>query len=140
MKLQILVVGLLLVGSLPAPAQTLADAAAADATRRAAAPRTPKKVYSNKDLPTSTTPAGGLIATTITTKCAADWPTDFRMRAYCETQQGEAVVKLAERSEAMHTPNGQIIRQKCLGEWSDDFRMANYCEEQQIKALASLAR
>jgi hypothetical protein len=76
----------------------------------------------------------------IATKCATDWPTDFRMRAYCQTQQTDALGKLAARhqSSTLQTAAGATIRAKCAGDWPNDPRMTNYCEEQQLKALASL--
>ncbi len=72
----------------------------------------------------------------IRSKCAADWPDDFRMRAYCQEQQTTALQKLQTRS--MTTTDQLIIRRKCLTDWPDDFKMEDYCEEQQLKALASI--
>jgi endonuclease YncB( thermonuclease family) len=77
--------------------------------------------------------AGGIRA-----KCAQDWPTDFRMRAYCEQQQQTAVGSLGARS--MRSTDQQTIRTKCASDWPDDFRMRDYCEQQQLKALSVLGR
>jgi hypothetical protein len=74
---------------------------------------------------------------TITQKCAKEWPTDFRMQAYCQKQQVEALGQLTTRG-SMQQGAGATIRARCAKEWPNDFRMANYCEEQQLKALASL--
>lgn len=151
-------------------AQTLADVAKATEEQRAkksAEASQPTKVYTNKDLiglTSSTSESAGAQLTSpssgaapvsassdpkvaavlaiIRTKCSKDWPTDFRMQAYCATQQVEGLKKIAARNDAgvMATPAGRIIRTKCSGEWLSDFRMENYCEEQQFKALGTLAR
>ena len=69
-------------------------------------------------------------------KCVAEWPDDFRMRAYCQERQREAAAALAGRS--MTSADERTIRSKCERDWPDDFRMRNYCEEQQLKALRSI--
>lgn len=71
-------------------------------------------------------------------KCAKEWPDDFQMRAYCETQQHEALGKL--RGRQMANGDRLTIRNKCAKEWPDDYQMRNYCEEQQLKALQSIGR
>lgn len=83
-------------------------------------------------------PADAAAAGAIRTKCAGEWPDDFAMRAYCEKQQQEALVKL--RGRTMNAGDYRTIRNKCAGEWADDFQMRNYCEEQQLKALAAIKR
>lgn len=72
----------------------------------------------------------------IRTKCATDWPDDFRMRAHCESQQAEALAALTARS--MSTTDRRTIRRKCATDWPGDYRMQNHCEEQQLKALTEL--
>jgi hypothetical protein len=125
-----------------------------------------EKVYTNKDLPSvgvasipaagdadtptavsgtttaSADPIVGTVLTIVRTKCAKDWPDDFRMRAFCEKQQIEALQKIAARNDAgtMKTPAGRVIRNKCMQDWRDNFKMANYCEEQQLKAAAQVLR
>lgn len=150
---------LLALVSVPAFAQSLAEASdaakAAHATGdgwptptfptptdEAAAVPLPASGAPMTTAPRSADPIVANVVTLIRTKCAKDWPTDFRMRAYCETQQLEALGKIAKRNDAgtLKTPDGLIIRAKCAAEWRDDFRMANYCEEQQLKALATLGR
>lgn len=69
-------------------------------------------------------------------KCTKEWPTDFRMRAYCEKQQTEAAAALKART--MASADQRTIRDHCSKEWPDDLRMRNYCEEQQLKALGTL--
>lgn len=76
--------------------------------------------------------------TTLQRKCEVQWKDDYRMRAYCETQQKNALAALKKRS--MVSPEQRGIRTKCTEKWPGDFRMMNYCEEQQLKALASLGR
>ncbi len=68
--------------------------------------------------------------------CEKQWDTDFRMRAFCEKQQTDAIGVLKTR--AMTTDDQRAIRTNCIRQWSSDFRMRNFCEEQQLKALASL--
>ena len=72
----------------------------------------------------------------IRSKCAADWPDDFEMRAYCGKQQFDALEKLRTRS--MTSRDQVTIRNKCAKDWPDDFQMQDYCEEKQLKALASI--
>lgn len=72
----------------------------------------------------------------LSAKCEKDWPSDFRMRAYCLKTQQEAADQLRRRN--MTTADERTIRQKCETDWPDDFKMRNYCEEQQLKALASI--
>lgn len=78
---------------------------------------------------TSSDPGAG-----IRPKCAADWPDDFTMRAYCEKQQREAVAALLARP--MTSVDQATIRTKCRKDWASDYNMQNYCEQQQLKALA----
>ncbi len=85
----------------------------------------------------SSTPVEGDTISIIRNKCAKDWPDDFRMRAYCQTQQDEGVAALQRRTMS-GSPAHTTIRAKCASDWPDDFRMRNYCEEQQLKALASI--
>src|SRR5262249_45615627 len=66
-------------------------------------------------------------------QCAAEWPSDFQMRAFCEKKQQEALGNLQKRT--MTSQDRQTIRRGCLGQWPTDYQMRNYCEEQQIKAL-----
>ena len=73
---------------------------------------------------------------TIRTKCAAEWKDDFRMQAYCQTQQRDAFATIQRRG--MLSANERTIRSKCRDEWPDDFKMQDYCEQQQLKALGSL--
>jgi hypothetical protein len=86
--------------------------------------------------PDSTLPSDGAVAT-IRTKCAADWPDDFRMRAHCQEQQDAAFATLRRRAMSGSSED-RTIRRKCATDWPDDFRMRNYCEEQQLKGLASI--
>jgi hypothetical protein len=74
----------------------------------------------------------------IRAKCEEEWPSDFRMRVYCEQQQKEAQAALGRR--VMTSPAQQTIRANCQNEWPRDYRMRNYCEEQQLKALQQLSR
>jgi hypothetical protein len=74
-------------------------------------------------------------------KCQGEWPTDFRMQAYCERQQREGVQTLAQgRPQDIQQNQFSLIRQKCNGEWPNDFRMRAYCERQQYEAVRQLRR
>ena len=90
------------------------------------------------------TPTDERVTTQITRRCERESQTDFRMQAYCRTQQREAAVAMSRRS--MTTPDQITIRMTCLKQWGEDqqlgfdYRMLNYCEEQQLKALTSLGR
>jgi hypothetical protein len=76
-------------------------------------------------------PAAG--ASDVRSHCAAEWPNDFRMRAYCEDQQNDALRRLQGRR--MDSGDERTIRATCASEWPGDYRMRDYCEEQQLNAL-----
>jgi hypothetical protein len=70
-------------------------------------------------------------------KCAADWPDNFTVRAFCVRTQREAVGKLAARrmdDSQEHT----TIRAKCGQDWPNDFLTRNFCEETELKSLREL--
>ena len=75
---------------------------------------------------------------TIREKCAREWPDDFRMRAYCEKRQREALPKLVSPATPS-SDEANVIRSKCAREWPDDFRMRAYCEEKQRDGLRALS-
>lgn len=82
-------------------------------------------------------PVDALALPIIRSKCASEWPDDFRMQKYCQDQQFEGLRAL--RSRVMAGPLAPI-RSKCAQEWLDDFRMRDYCETQQLEALRQLNR
>jgi len=90
------------------------------------------------DAPRAGVPLDAEAASIIRSKCAAEWPDDFKMRKYCEDQQYEGLRALRARS--MNSGDLATIRSKCAKEWPDDFRMRDYCEKQQIEALRQLGR
>lgn len=94
----------------------------------------PQKASSSIVLPIAA--ATGGTDQPIRSKCAAEWPDDFQMRAYCEDLQKKALAALGGRS--MTSTNQVTIRNKCLKDWPADYQMQNYCEEQQLKALAKV--
>ncbi len=75
--------------------------------------------------------------TVIRSKCIEEWPNDFRMQAYCEKKQYEALQKL-QKAPAASPQAASIIREKCASEWPSDFRMRAYCEQKQVEALREL--
>ncbi len=90
---------------------------------------------STTSVPTTPTPNS---AGTISAKCATDWPNDFRMRAFCEKQQGNALQSLGQPVNAAPT-EADTIRKKCERDWPNDFRMRAFCEKRQTNALKSLS-
>lgn len=91
--------------------------------------------------PTSS-PSASDIQGTIRAHCTKEWPTDYRMQAYCLQQQNESVVKMGQRFNAgfTSTPEGRTITLQCFKEWPTDYRMQNYCVEQQLEGLKKLGR
>jgi len=74
-------------------------------------------------------------------KCERDWPTDFRMRAYCEQLQRQGLQDLSASNPRDINPNEfATVRTKCADDWPRDFRMRAYCEQQQISGIRSLQR
>lgn len=72
-------------------------------------------------------------------KCAEEWPSDFRMRRYCQEQQREGIVTLSQGQPASVSQEAfVIIRGKCAEEWPRDFRMRAYCEGQQYDGYHAL--
>jgi hypothetical protein len=55
-------------------------------------------------------------------KCAEEWPRDFKMRVYCETQQYESYRALQASS------GDETQRGRCAQQWPNDYRMRQYCE------------
>jgi hypothetical protein len=55
-------------------------------------------------------------------KCAEEWPRDFNMRAYCETQQFDGFRAL----NASSIDEG--ARNACAQQWPNDYKMRRYCE------------
>ncbi len=82
-------------------------------------------------------PSSAAAASLIRSKCASEWPDDFRMRKYCQDQQNAGLQALRSR-----TMTGVLakVRSKCASEWPNDFRMRDYCEKQQIEAYRQLSQ
>ena len=87
---------------------------------------------------TSSPPSDAAAAAMIRSKCARDWPENFRMRKYCEDQQYQGLRAL--RSRSMTGSTMRMIRSKCARDWPENFRMRNFCENQQLNALRELNR
>jgi hypothetical protein len=75
----------------------------------------------------------------IKAKCAADWPKDFQMRAYCETKQTEGLRSVI-RPLRVPKREADIILLKCADDWPDDFQMRAYCHDKQVEGLRALRR
>lgn len=75
----------------------------------------------------------------ISQKCAEEWPSDFRMRSYCEGQQREGVATLQRDAPSdIGADAFRIIRGKCTEEWPRDFKMRAYCESQQYEGYRTI--
>jgi hypothetical protein len=127
----LLVLGLLL--SVPTSAQTTIDANGVFNPKGCAAagtcaPSSPAMATAPR--PVATGP--------IRTHCEKEWPTDFRMQAYCQKQAREAAIEMSLRT--MTTADQRTIRTHCQQEWGEDLRMVNYCEKRQLDALRALGR
>jgi hypothetical protein len=74
-------------------------------------------------------------------KCRSDWVDDFRMRAFCEKQQREAVqTLLSEKPQDIPQDQFILVRRKCIKDWPTDFRMRAFCERQQFSAIRELKK
>lgn len=71
--------------------------------------------------------------------CAKEWPTDFRMQAFCNNQQVQGMLNIGNRN-MRDTAEHRTIRAECIKQWGTDFRMVDHCEQQQLKALDDLRR
>jgi hypothetical protein len=64
--------------------------------------------------------------------CNTQWPTNFEMQAYCQSQQREAVAKLNQSFPADLPPAvSALIRSQCAAKWPANYEMRTYCEGQQ---------
>jgi hypothetical protein len=80
-------------------------------------------------------------AETIAHHCESQWPQDFRMRAYCEGQQREALHVLSlGNSSGVPKEDFDTLRRHCEVQWPGDFKMRAYCEEQQVKGIRLLSQ
>jgi hypothetical protein len=72
-------------------------------------------------------------------KCVEEWPSDFRMRRYCQEQQRDGIAALSRGQPAsVNHDVFIIIRGKCAEEWPHDFKMRAYCETQQYESYRAL--
>lgn len=80
---------------------------------------------------------------TIRAKCAAEWPGDGQMQAYCESMQRQAVLELQQlnaRNGGIPADAYRVASGRCVTDWPDDFSMQSYCLRQQIEGYAEVAR
>ena len=80
---------------------------------------------------------------TIGAKCAAEWPGDGQMQAYCESNQRQAVLELEQLDAASGGIPGEayrVARGRCITDWPDDFSMQAFCLRQQIEGYTAVAR
>lgn len=81
------------------------------------------------------------VETIIRAHCVKRWPRNFRMQAYCEEQQFEALRDLGEgRPADISSHDYGIILNECAGKWGENFRMRDYCHNQQYEAVRKLRR
>ena len=77
---------------------------------------------------------------TIRLRCEREWPTDFRMRTYCEQQQERAKRLIEARtpsSMGLTIADFENIRRSCRSEWMDDYKMRDSCERRQAELWRS---
>jgi hypothetical protein len=71
--------------------------------------------------------------------CKKDWPDDFSTRAFCESQQRDAVKKLKDgKPKDISDEEYSIIHSKCAKDWPNDFTTREFCEKQQFEAVRKL--
>jgi len=72
-------------------------------------------------------------------KCAEEWPTDFRMQKHCARRQEEGARTLQSGSPAdIESDAFRVIRGKCATEWPRDFQMRVHCEKQQYDGYRAM--
>ena len=69
--------------------------------------------------------------------CAADWPGDFQMQAYCVRQQRAGHEELQDSLAVIPPELGPAV-QRCEAEWGSDWQMQAYCLAQQQTGFAEL--
>ncbi len=69
--------------------------------------------------------------------CAAEWPGDFQMQAYCVRQQRESYAELRHRL-AVIPPELSTAAEMCEAEWGSDWQMRAYCLAQQQTGFTEL--
>lgn len=71
--------------------------------------------------------------------CQKQYGADFKMRAYCEKQQKQALAKLLEgKPRDIPSEVFEQIRNLCRDRYPTDLKMRAYCERQQFNALRDL--
>lgn len=79
---------------------------------------------------------------TIKEHCAAEWPSDFQMQAFCEGQQRKAVIEL---NQQISTTGGipeaafKTALSGCVNDWPEDYSMQAFCLQQQIKGYNAVS-
>jgi hypothetical protein len=71
--------------------------------------------------------------------CAREWPTDYRMQAYCIERQRLGTRELL-RAPEIPVEVATVIRRRCAMDWPRDARIRAYCEYQQLDAWYQLNR
>lgn len=80
---------------------------------------------------------------TIRAKCAAEWPGDGQMQAYCERMQREALAQLQQlnaRNGGIPADSYRVASGRCVTDWPNDYSMQVYCLQQQIEGYQEVAR
>jgi hypothetical protein len=72
-------------------------------------------------------------------RCAREWPTDYRLQAYCVEQQRPDARPLL-RAPDVPAEVATAIRRRCAVDWPRDLRLRAYCEYQQLDAWHQLNR
>lgn len=80
---------------------------------------------------------------TIRAKCAAEWPGDPQMRAYCEGMQREGLLEVQQlnaRNGGVPVDAYRVASGRCVTDWPDDYSMQAYCLRQQLEGYAAVSR
>lgn len=79
--------------------------------------------------------AGATAEDTIRNKCAADWPSNHRMRTYCEERQAAGLRALDAAIPTASPEAAATIRLRCAKDWPNDYRMRVVCQQRSVERL-----
>lgn len=80
---------------------------------------------------------------TIRAKCAAEWPGDAQMQAFCQRMQRDAVAELQQldrRSGGIPDEAYRVASGRCATDWPTDFSMQAFCLKEQIEGYQAVTR
>jgi len=81
------------------------------------------------------TPAFGDTAADIKASCAKEWPTDYQLRLFCETQSNDAWQRLSRAmGKYKKKSEERNIIDRCWSEWYPQINMVEFCSNNQLVA------